>query len=97
MKKSKVENLQGRIDRAQERLAKTMDTAKALKQEIAKLEKEKEEAEMAELQGFMKEYDISPAQARAIIAQMQATTEIEKEGLGDEEGSNTDPDDAGRV
>ena len=96
MKRSKVEILQGRIAKTQERLEKAMDTAKALKQEIAKLEKEKEEAEMAELQGFMKEYDISPAQARAIIAKMKATTEIEKEGLDDEEGSDTDPDDAGK-
>lgn len=60
MKRSKVEILQGRIAKTQERLEKAVDTVKALKQEIAKLEKEKEEAEMDELQGFMKEYDISP-------------------------------------
>lgn len=96
MKRSKVEILQGRIAKTQERLEKAVDTVKALKQEIAKLEKEKEEAEMDELQGFMKEYDISPLQARAIIAKMQETTESGKEGLADEEGSNPDPDDAGK-
>lgn len=93
MKKSRVEILQGKIDKAQERLAKTMELVKALKKEITKLEKEKEDAEMAELQGFMREYDITPLQARAIMEKLQGVKEVE----ADEERDRSDSDDVGRV
>lgn len=93
MKKSRVEILQGKIDKAQERLAKTMELVKALKKEITKLEKEKEDAEMAELQGFMREYDITPLQARAIMEKLQGVKEVE----ADEERDRSDSGDIGRV
>lgn len=93
MKKSRVEILQGKIAKAQERLAKTMDLAKELKKEIAKLEKEKEDAEMAELQGFMREYDITPLQARAIMEKLQGVKEVDT----DEERDSSDSDDVGRI
>lgn len=94
MKKSKVEILQGKIEKAEERLEKLTEQTKELKKEIQQLKKEKEDAEMAELQSFMKEYDITPREAKEIMEQLQGAR---KEDAADEEGSGTDPGHAGRI
>ena len=65
MKKSKAVILQGKIDKAEIQLGKVTEQSKRLKKEIVQLKKEKEAAEMAELQSFMKEYDITPREARS--------------------------------
>ena len=72
------------------------EQSKRLKKEIVQLKKEKEAAEMAELQSFMKEYDITPREARSIMEQLQGGNRVE-EDTADEEGSTSDCGHAGRI
>ena len=96
MKKSKAVILQGKIDKAEIQLGKVTEQSKRLKKEIVQLKKEKEAAEMAELQSFMKEYDITPREARRIMEQLQGGNRVE-EDTADEEGSTSDCGHAGRI
>lgn len=95
MKKSKAEILQQKIEKKEEALHQASEKVKELRTEIAKLKKEKEDAEMAELQSFMREYDITPRKAKIIIEQLQV--EIKKEASTDEERIGTDSADVDSI
>lgn len=95
MKKSKAEMLQEKINKAEIQLEKVTEQVKKLKREITQLKKEKEDAEMAELQSFMKEYDITPREARSIMEQLQGGKK--EEVVMDEEGNGTGVNDASRI